>query len=139
MALTLEEANRSSKDFEVCASKACIVNADAKRARAIGRHAIAFYANLPYFDIVLDPLGFTQAKLAIRAAARRNDIPGMVQAVTEDMVDALVLAGTPDDVHRQLEPFVGLFDTLLLAFPAFAADPEETKAGHAALIEAFAR
>jgi probable F420-dependent oxidoreductase len=132
-------ANRSRQDFEFCAVKACIVNANTKRARAIGRHAIAFYANLPYFDIVLDPMGFTEAKLAIRAAANRNDIPGMVQAVTEDMIDALVLAGTPDEVHRQLEPFTGLFDTLLLAFPAFAADAEETKASHTALIEAFAR
>ena len=109
-----------------------------KRAREIARVDIAFFSELAYFDIVLDPLGFTAAKLAIRDAAQRRDIPGMVHAVTEDMIDALALAGAPDDVHRQLEPYTDLFDTLLLRCPSLGIDAEETKAGHDALIEAFA-
>jgi alkanesulfonate monooxygenase SsuD/methylene tetrahydromethanopterin reductase-like flavin-dependent oxidoreductase (luciferase family) len=59
-------------------------------------------------------MGFTEATQAIRAAMQRQDIPGMLNAVTEEMIDALVLAGTPDDVHRQLRPWEGLFDLLLL-------------------------
>jgi probable F420-dependent oxidoreductase len=127
-----------SQDFEFCGAKICAVNKDRKRAREIARVDIAFFSELPYFDIVLDPLGFTEAKLAIRAAAQRQDLPGMVQAVTEDMIDALVLAGTPDEVHRQLEPYAELFDTLILYAPSFGTDAEETKATHDALLVAFA-
>ncbi len=130
-------AQRQSEPFEFCAVKACVMNPDRQRARDIARYAIAFYSNLPYFDIVLDPMGFTEAKLAIRAATQQNDSAAALQAVTEDMIDTLVLAGSADDVHRQLEPFVGLCDTLILTFPAFGADAEETRAGHAAIIEAF--
>ena len=55
------------------------------------------------------------------------------------MIDALMLAGTPDDVHKQLEKFEGLFDTLILLSPFFGVDSEETKANHRAMIEAFSR
>lgn len=55
-----------------------------------------------------------EATSAIRAAMQRQDIPALLNAVTEEMIDALALAGTPEDVHRQLEPWEGLFDLLLL-------------------------
>jgi len=60
----------------------------------------------------------------------------MVQAVTEDMIDVSVLAGTTDEVHYQLEPYTGLFDTLLLFCPTLGLDAEETKTSSDALIEA---
>lgn len=135
----LDAAGRSRESFELCALKICAVNKDRRTARALARHAIVFYSGLPYFDIVLDPMGFSEAKLRIRAAMARNDVQEALNAVTEEMVDALVLAGTPDDVHRQLEKFEDLFDTLLLVCPFFGVEPEETKANHQAIIEAFGR
>ena len=130
---------RSQENFEICAVKCCAVNSDPKQARALARHAVAFYSTLPYFDIILDPMGFTQAKLKIRDAMARNDVPAMLGAVTDEMVDALVLAGTADDVRRQLRAFDGLFDTLLLLSPSFAADAEEVRENNAAMIAAFAQ
>jgi len=88
---------------------------------------------------VLDPMGFTGAKLSIRSAMTRGDVQGALNAVTDEMIDALVLAGTPDDVHKQLEKFEGLFDTLILLSPFFGVDPEETRANHRSMIEAFSR
>ena len=133
----LNASGRSVDGFELCAVKCCAVNKDRKRARTLARHAVCFYATIPYFDAVLDPAGFAEPKMAIRAAMRRGDVPAMLNAVTEDMIDSLVLAGTPDDVHRQLQKFEGLFETLLLLSPSFAADPEEVRANHQAMLEAF--
>jgi probable F420-dependent oxidoreductase len=130
-------AGRAAAGFERCVMKPCVVHQDAKYARTLARHAIALYATLPYYDIVLQPMGFTEATQAIRAARQRQDIPGMLNAVTDEMIDALVLAGTPDDVHRQLEPWEGLCDLLLLNCPPNFADPAETKANHEAMIAAF--
>jgi alkanesulfonate monooxygenase SsuD/methylene tetrahydromethanopterin reductase-like flavin-dependent oxidoreductase (luciferase family) len=131
-------AGRSSAGFERCVVKPCVVHQDAKYARALARNAIALYATLPYYYIVLNPMGFTDATQAIRAAMQRQDIPGMLSAVTEEMIDALVLAGTPDDVHRQLGPWEGLFDLLLLYCPPnLAIEPAETKANHEAMFAAF--
>src|SRR5262249_746512 len=108
---------------------------DAHTARALARHAIAFYATLAYYDIVLTPMGFTEAALAIRAAMSRHDIPGMINAVTDAMVEALAVAGTPDEVRRQLAQFDGLVDTVILYGPYFAVDSEAVKANHQAMIE----
>lgn len=124
--------------FEVCAVKCCAVHARRAEARKLARHAVAFYATLPYFDAVLDPAGFTKEKRAIRDAMQRHDVATMLTSVTDDMIDALVLAGTPDDVRHQLRAFAGLFDTLLLLSPSFAADPQQVQENNAAMIAAFA-
>jgi alkanesulfonate monooxygenase SsuD/methylene tetrahydromethanopterin reductase-like flavin-dependent oxidoreductase (luciferase family) len=80
-------------------------------------------------------MGFTEAALAIRSAMRRNDIAGMISAVTDEMVEALTVAGTPDDVRRQLGQFDGLVDTVILCSPFFAVGTAEVKANHQAMIE----
>ena len=139
IAAGMAKAGRSGAPFEIAALKACAVHEDRARARALAKHAIAFYATLDYFDIVLDPAGFTEQKERIRAASTRNDFAAMLDAVTEDMIDALVLAGTPQEVRAQLALFEGLVDTVILACPIFPDDPEETRANHEAMIAAFAR
>jgi alkanesulfonate monooxygenase SsuD/methylene tetrahydromethanopterin reductase-like flavin-dependent oxidoreductase (luciferase family) len=131
-------AGRSPSTFQRCVMKPCVVHQDAKRARALARNAIAVYGTLPYYDVVLDPLGFTQATRAIRAAAQRGDVAGMLDAVTDDMLDALVLAGTVDDVHRQLAPWEGHLDLLILYCPpGLSMEPAETRAIHEGIIAAF--
>ena len=63
-------------------------------------------------DVRLPDLSGLEAARAIRAALHRNDIPGMLSAVTDEMVAALAVAGTPDEVRRQLGQFEGLVDTV---------------------------
>lgn len=133
-------AGRAATEVERCVMKPCVVHQDAKYARAIARNAVAFYAVLPYYDIVLTPMGFEAPTRAIRAAFERGDIPGMLSSVTEEMLDALVLAGTPDEVHRQLAAWEGLTDNLVLYCPpSLTMEPAETKAVHEDMIAAFGR
>src|SRR4029434_8053717 len=80
----LATASRAPTDLERCVIKPCVVHHDAPYARALGRSAVALYATLPYYDIVLEPMGFGKATWAIRAAMQRQDIPGMLNAVTEE-------------------------------------------------------
>ena len=93
---------------------------------------------LPYYDIVLSPGGFSSQAQAIRAAFEQGDYQAMVGAVTDDMVAALAFAGTKDDVRAQARQFEGLYDRLILGSPFFGVSPEETRANHEGLIEAFA-
>lgn len=132
------KAGRALADFELCSVKACSVDKDRARARRRVRPQIAFYSRLPYFDQVLDPAGFTREKAAIRDAWARNDVPAMIDCVTEDMIDALALAGTPDEVRAQLDRFEGLFETVLLYCPMPFIDRAESLANHEAMIAAFA-
>ena len=134
----MAKSGRSWDKFELATLKVCAVNRDRKAARNLARHTIAFYSTLPYFDIVLDPAGFTGPKQRIREAFARNDIPAMLNGVTEEMVDALVIAGTPDEARAQLKRHEGLVDTVVLYCPTFAVEAVESKANHEAIIEAFA-
>ena len=75
---------------------------------------------------------------SIRDAFSRGDIPAMFSAVTDDMVAALALAGTPGDVRRRRGEFDGLADSVGLASPYFGVSLEETEENSAAILEAFA-
>ena len=59
------------------------------------------------------------------------------RAVTDEMVDSLALAGTPDAVRHQSQRFEGLADSIILSSPYFGVGREETRANHAAMLEAF--
>jgi probable F420-dependent oxidoreductase len=134
----LAKTGRHLSDIELCSLKVCSVDKDRQRARRRARPPIAFYSNLPYFDQVLDPAGFTKEKLAIRAAMAENDVAKMLDLVTDDMIDTLVLAGTPDEVRKKLGCYEGLFETLILYCPMPWLEPEESKANHEMMIETFA-
>ena len=134
----LAKTGRHLSDIELCSLKVCSVDKDRERARSRARSPIAFYSNLPYFDQVLDPAGFTKEKLAIRAAMAENDVAKMLDLVTDDMIDTLVLAGTPDEVRKKLGCYEGLFETLILYCPMPWLEPEESKANHEMMIETFA-
>jgi alkanesulfonate monooxygenase SsuD/methylene tetrahydromethanopterin reductase-like flavin-dependent oxidoreductase (luciferase family) len=130
-------AMRAGGTCELCLMRLCAVHQDAAHARDLVRHAIAFYSVLPYYDIVLSPLGFSTQANAIRAAFSQGDYPAMVNAVTDDMVAALAFAGTKDDVRAQARQFEGLYDRLILGSPFFGISQEDTRTNHAELIEAF--
>jgi alkanesulfonate monooxygenase SsuD/methylene tetrahydromethanopterin reductase-like flavin-dependent oxidoreductase (luciferase family) len=134
----LARSGLGEKPFEWCAVKICSVNRNRKRAKAFARNAIAFYSAIPYFDAVLDPAGFKSQKESIRTLLAAGDVPGAINTVTDEMVDALALADTAEEVHRQLEPFRDCFETLILLSPTFAAEPVQVKENHTAFIDAFA-
>ena len=72
-------------------------------------------------------MGFAGEKQTIRQAMIQKDVALMLDSVSDDMVDAVVLAGTPDDVRRQLSRFENLFDSLILLSPSFATGPQEVR------------
>ena len=129
---------RSGGSCELCLPRICAVNADRARARDLARHPIAFYSVLPYYDVVLSPLGFDGPVRAIREAFGRLDFPAMIRAVTDDMVAALAFAGTEDDVRDQARVFAELADTIILYSPYFGVELEETRANHANMLKVFA-
>jgi alkanesulfonate monooxygenase SsuD/methylene tetrahydromethanopterin reductase-like flavin-dependent oxidoreductase (luciferase family) len=54
----------------------------------------------------------------------------MFNAVTDEMVAALTLAGTPDEVRKRRDEFEGLVDNVLLASPYFGVSREEALENH---------
>jgi 5,10-methylenetetrahydromethanopterin reductase len=130
-------AGRGVRTVERAAAITAAVEGDPSQARRWARHHIAFYSVIPYFDVMFDLHGFQQEAAAIREAAARGDPDGMIDAVSEEMIDTFALAGTPDDCRRQLEAW-GDVDVAVLFPPTFQLAPDEIVANHRALIETFA-
>jgi 5,10-methylenetetrahydromethanopterin reductase len=135
-----EGARRAGRSIEDVhrASMVCVaVDDDAAQAREWARHQIAFFAQIPYFEVIMGPHGLWEPAAAIREAAERGDVAAMVGAVTDEMVDTLTVAGTPDQCRKRLEDWNEL-DSVLLIAPSYHLRQEEIAANYRNIAAAFA-
>jgi probable F420-dependent oxidoreductase len=113
----------------------CCVHEDRATARGEAAALIAFNATVSAYQAILRLHGFDSEAAAIRAAWETRDGEAMVGAVSDEMIDTIALAGTPDEVRARFEAeWDGLYETPLL-WPA----PFRGLDGVRAAIDAFAR
>jgi alkanesulfonate monooxygenase SsuD/methylene tetrahydromethanopterin reductase-like flavin-dependent oxidoreductase (luciferase family) len=132
-----QRAGRDLADVHKAALVCVAVDSDEAQARQWARHQIAFFAQIPYFEVIMGPHGLWEPAEAVRDAAAAGDVPAMVGAVTDEMVDKLAVAGTPDQCRKRLEDWSDL-DTALLLAPSYYLPQEEIAANYRAIADAFA-
>jgi len=115
------KAGRKDNEVEYVCPVSCAISADREKARDWGRLHIAFYANVSYYDIVLDLHGFQREAQAIRAAFARGDRAAACQAVTDEMLDTFMLAGTEEECRGKVKAWAGCADVLSLRHTYFAS------------------
>jgi probable F420-dependent oxidoreductase len=130
-------AGRRFDDVHKAALVCVAVDTDEAQARRWARHQIAFFAQIPYFEVILGAHGLWEPAAAIRQSALTGDVGAMVDAVTEEMVDKLTVAGTPDRCRERLQDWSDL-DTALLLAPSYHLSDEEISANYQAIAAAFA-
>jgi probable F420-dependent oxidoreductase len=109
------------------------VSEDREQARRDAAAIIAFNSTVKTYRTVHQVSGFESQAEAVREAWSRGDFEGMAAAVTDEMIDAIALAGTPDEVRARFEErWDGVYDRPLLWPPAFRGTE-----GVSAVIEAF--
>ena len=98
----------------------CSVSEDRDAARREAATLIAFNATVSTYQAVLKLHGFDENARAIRTAWESRDWEGMIGAVSDEMVDTIALAGTPEEVRERFDrDWKGLYDTPLLWPPVF--------------------
>ncbi|MHB8573755.1 MAG: LLM class flavin-dependent oxidoreductase [Dehalococcoidia bacterium] len=132
------KAGRTAHSAKIASYVIAAVHADAAQARREAKAQIAFYSTVRTYDPILDLHGWEAPKQRIREAFAARDWPAMVDAVTEEMVDEIAIAGTPADCRRQLDRWEGLIDEALLYSPTFAVAPARVAENHRMLIDCFA-
>ena len=115
----------------------CSVNDHAEVARRNARAQIAFYALVRTYDAVMELHGFGPHAAEIRQAWERRDRDGMIAAVPDEMVAAVAIAGTPDEVREQIRGRVGAYDRVLLYAPSFGLGPGDLVERLDAIIDTF--
>ena len=92
------------------------------------RQQIAFYASTPSYRPVMELHGWGEAADALHGASRRGEWREMAALVTDDMLDAFAVAGTPAEVRAALDTrFTDLATTVCINAPD-AATPDDVAA-----------
>lgn len=134
----LERSGRSNADLHVVASAICVPRPDGDDARRIAAHALAYYATVAHHAANLDAHGFDREVAEVRGRFAAGDAAGAVDAVTDDMVATLTLAGTPDEVLDRMTAYEGLADVVKLSAPSNGLPAEMIREVQAAILELFA-
>jgi probable F420-dependent oxidoreductase len=109
------------------------VSGDRDQARHDAAAIIAFNSTVKTYRAVHRVSGFEAQAEAVREAWGRGDFEGMAAAVTDEMIDTIALAGTPDEVRTRFEErWDGVYERPLLWPPAFRGAE-----GVNAVLEAF--
>lgn len=134
----LASSGRDRTRIEVVASAVCHVDRDRRAAKRWAARLVAFYATVRSYQAFFDFHGFGAEARVIQESFRAGDEVGMARAVPDAMVDALTLAGEPDEVSESLSRYEGLADAIKLSPLTHMVPAEVTRQGQHALLELFA-
>jgi probable F420-dependent oxidoreductase len=131
-----KRTGRDPGDVRVASLVLASIDDDPEVARREAAAMLAFYASAKTYAPVLERIGFADEAAAVREAFARGDEEAMVAAIPDRMVDALAVAGTPQDVRSQLRRYEGLLDHAILYVPSYRISPERLRENAFALIAA---
>jgi probable F420-dependent oxidoreductase len=113
------------------------ISEDRDQARREARAQIAFYYTTRLYHTVLDVHGWRPIGETIADAFRKMDFKAMEAAVTDEMVDAIAVAGTADEVRDRISQWDGLSDHLLLYSPSIGMSAGRVQENLDAIAETF--
>jgi probable F420-dependent oxidoreductase len=131
-------SGRARSDFTIVASACCSVLPDGDEARRAAAHQVAFYASVKTYQEFFAFHGFEAEAVVCQERFRAGDKARMADAVSDEMVDALTISGTPDEVRAKLRQYDGLADLLKLGPPTHVGDPDLTAAAQRGILEVCA-
>src|SRR6266704_3303481 len=102
-----EEAGRSLRDIAISPQVSIYVTDDVKAARDRERPHIAFYIGGMgvFYHQYMHRIGFGTEADRVRAAFQSKDRDGAAKLVTDEMVDAVTILGTPTQCRDQMQRF----------------------------------
>jgi probable F420-dependent oxidoreductase len=122
-----ERTGRDAAEVEVVGMLLCSVNGDEEIARGELAAQIAFYAAPRAYAPMLEASGFDAEAARIREAFAAGDRAAMIEAVSDDMIDAIGVAGTPEQVRAGIARRDDDFDHVALYSPSFTMTLERVQ------------
>lgn len=117
----------------------CSVSEDSGRARAEVAAQIGFYSTVKSYDSIHRLHGFEGEVSAIREAFSQRDPKGMTAAVSDRMLDAMAVFGTPEEARQRFGArFDGVYERPLLYSPSFGLDRGRLAGNLDAIVDTFA-
>jgi probable F420-dependent oxidoreductase len=130
-----EREGRSPGDIAIADWLVVAIGDDPEQAREDAKRQIAFHSTVRTYDRILDMHGFGETAAQIRELWRSFDLAGMTALVTEEMLDAMAIAGTPAECRERVARHAAAVDRVLIGAPVVATDPGRVRAYHDAIVE----
>lgn len=122
---------RQVQDIRVTLVVPCAVADQASTARELARQHVAFYIGGmgTFYRDALSRQGYEQVATRVHKAWTEGNRDAAVAAVHDDLLEDLVVAGTPDDVHAQIAAFDAIdgVDGVAVSLPRGASGEQITR------------
>ena len=134
IAAGLEQAARPAGACPVTAAPIVSIGADPLEARRAARLQIAFYATTRAYAPILALHERESIQGELRRAFVRRDHERMVQLVDDDLLDAIAVAGRPDEADDRLAAWLGVaaaagatVERVILTAPWYGLEPDDQR------------
>ncbi len=137
----LDRAGRKREEFDLAPTITMAISKDVKKAKRDLAKTISFYCTVATYQKLFEHYGFAKEAGAVREQfiTRGGHGPWCWDLISDDMVDAFHVSGSPDQARARLKQYEGIADTVTFTPPAYFITPEETSEYQDAILSTFAR
>jgi probable F420-dependent oxidoreductase len=132
----LRAARGSLDGFTLCQPVLAVIGSDpqSRAAAEVGvRRQIAFYGSTPAYRPVLELHGWGELASQLNVLSRRQEWTQMGELITDDVLDAFAVSGTPAQVAAAIWQRFGDIATRVSLYTPYAARPADIAATTTAL------
>jgi probable F420-dependent oxidoreductase len=133
----LDRAGRDRADLTINLMIFTVINPDRAEAIADARANIAFYTQSPQYLRYFAEIGFGREAQAIQAAFAAQDFAAMARECPDEMVCAITVLGSADEVRAQIAERASDADAITPLVPQFGIAPDKAAVYRQRIAEAF--
>lgn len=135
--LGLDRAGRDRADLTINLMIFTVINPDRAEAIADARANIAFYTQSPQYLRYFAEIGFGREAQAIQAAFAAQDFAAMARECPDEMVTAITVLGSADEVRAQIAERASEADAITPVVPQFGIAPDKAAVYRQRIAEVF--
>ena len=135
----LAAAGRALDACPITAMPMVCLGENVDEARRAARLQIAFYATTPSYKPILALHGRAALPRDLRRALVTGDRARMVELIDDELLDAIAIAGRPEEAADRLMAWQGVADRVVLGVPWYGMSPERQRDALEAALELAGR
>jgi len=125
--LGLDKSGRQRSEVDVNLQMFVAINNDKREAIEDTRPTIAYYSQSPQYHRYFEAIGFASEARAIQEAFARSDFAAMSAACSDEMVEAIALVGTVDEVRKRFASRIAVADSATPVIPHVGLSNEKAQ------------
>lgn len=133
----LDKAGRPREAVTVNLQMFVALNPDKREAIEDARANIAFYSQSPQYLRYFDAIGMGEPARTLQERFAAGDMPGMIAACTDEMVESIALVGSKDEIMRRFRERVQYADACTPVIPHYGLSKDKIDYYTAGIAELF--